>query len=304
MPYSPAFQFYPGDYLGDKNTIPMTTVMHGAYCLLMWFSWENDGLPDDIEELADMAKLSVEEFTPMWSRRIKKCFVWDEKKKVYLHPRHLKEIRKQKSWKKEKSERGKKAAASRWNKTTSGDASAMHVHADAMHSNASLSSSSSPSPRRKKKYILRPLPDDFEITEGMRKWFAEHCPSVEIEAETRQFKDRCIANGTEYKNWEAGWRTQMANAEKWSHKGQKPKGNGYDPRKDIMSPEYEMPPSGLDFTLDADAYFAGPHNDGTEEKYEQMKRNWLTRPKAKNHAHEIEKYEQSARFRERFSQAG
>lgn len=142
MAYSPAFQFYPKDYLGDKNTIPMTTLEHGAYDLLWMHCWNDDGLPDDLEELAGMAKMSVDTFTPIWNARIKRCFKWDERKKKYFHPRLLKEIKKQKSWKKEKSERGKRAAVSRWNKKAKADADAMHVHTDAMYTNASSSSSS------------------------------------------------------------------------------------------------------------------------------------------------------------------
>lgn len=144
MPYSPAFQFYPGDYLGDKNTIPMKTVEHGAYDLLWMHCWQQDGIPDDLEELADMAKLPVEEFTPMWNRRIKKCFVWDEKKKRYFHPRLLKEIKKQKAWKKEKSAIGLKGAESRWGKRTSGDGKGMPRHAEAMPTDASSSLSPFP----------------------------------------------------------------------------------------------------------------------------------------------------------------
>lgn len=141
MAYSPAFQFYPAEYLGDKNTFPMTTVEHGAYCLLMWFCWEEDGLPDDLDELAGMARLTVDQFKPIWDRRLKKCFVFDEKKNLYFHPRLLKEIKKQKAWKKEKSERGKRAAVSRWKQNGSGDAHALPTHADAMpkHASSSLS---------------------------------------------------------------------------------------------------------------------------------------------------------------------
>lgn len=144
MPYSPAFQFYPGEYLGDKNTIPMTTIENGAYCLLMWVSWEQDGLLNDLEELADIARMTVEAFEPIWNRRIKKCFIWDEKKRRFFHPRHLKEIKKQKTWKKEKSAIGLKGAESRWGKRTSGDGKGMPRHAEALPTHASSSSSSSP----------------------------------------------------------------------------------------------------------------------------------------------------------------
>lgn len=151
MAYSPAFQFYPRDYLGDRNTIPMTTEENGAYCLLMWFCWENDGLPDDMEELADDARLPVEKFTPMWNKRIKKCFVWDEKRERYFHPRLLKEIKKQRSWKKKKSDAGKQGAASRWNERSKDDGGVMAVPSSAMAQDASSSSSSSASPSSRKK---------------------------------------------------------------------------------------------------------------------------------------------------------
>lgn len=141
MPHSPAFQFYPADYLGDKNTFPMTTLDHGAYCLLMWFSWEENGLPDDMQELADMAKMPVDDFTTAWDRRIKKCFVWDEKKKRWFHPRLLKEIKKQKAWSKKKSEDGKRGAAKRWNKKSNGDGIPLGDHCGRIAADSSPSSS-------------------------------------------------------------------------------------------------------------------------------------------------------------------
>jgi len=63
---------------------------------------------------------------------------------------------------------------------------------------------------------LTELPEDFGITGSMRAWFAANCPRLDIDFETEQFKDRCRSKGTEYKDWVAGWRTQMKNAEKWS----------------------------------------------------------------------------------------
>ncbi len=142
MPYSPAFQFYPGEYLSDKNTMPMTTEEIGAYDLLMWVCWEEDGLADDMEELADIARMPVEKFTPSWNRRIKKCFRWDDKKKLFFHPRQEKEIKKQKAWRKEKSDAGKAGAAKRWKETSKSDSTAIAPPYDRIATNGS----SSPSP--------------------------------------------------------------------------------------------------------------------------------------------------------------
>jgi uncharacterized protein YdaU (DUF1376 family) len=145
MANSPAFQFYPKDYLGDKNTIPMTTLEHGAYFLLLLHCWEEDGLPGDLGDLADMARLSVEDFTSMWGRRLKKCFVWNDKKNVYENPRLLKEIKKQKAWKKKKSDAGKQGADKRWHQTGNGDGTAMALPSTAMANDSSSSSSLSSS---------------------------------------------------------------------------------------------------------------------------------------------------------------
>lgn len=72
--------------------------------------------------------------------------------------------------------------------------------------------------KKRKTKPLTTIPEDFEITPSMRDWFTAHCPRINIEQETAKFKERCLAKGTEYKDWVAGWRTQMLNAEEWSKK--------------------------------------------------------------------------------------
>ena len=51
--------WYPGDYLRDTQRL--TTEQHGAYTLLLWTYWAEQGpLPDDDEELAMITRLSPE----------------------------------------------------------------------------------------------------------------------------------------------------------------------------------------------------------------------------------------------------
>lgn len=161
MGYSPAFQFYPKDYLGDKNTIPMSTLETGAYLLLIMHCWEEDGLPPDLGDLADMCRLSVEEFTALWDRRLRKCFDWNEKKNVFEHPRLLKEIKKQKSWKKQKSEAGKAGMRNRWKQTTSSDNTVITPLSSVIteHNSSSSFSSSSSSEKNKEAAIAAPTPE-------------------------------------------------------------------------------------------------------------------------------------------------
>jgi uncharacterized protein YdaU (DUF1376 family) len=113
MPIAQSFQFFPSDYQGDPHTIVMTTEENGAYCLLMWVCWELEGLPNDIEELAGYARLPVKRFQSMWEKRIRRCFVYDEKRDQFLHPRFEKIIREIKAFRKQRSEAGKASSRKR-----------------------------------------------------------------------------------------------------------------------------------------------------------------------------------------------
>ena len=53
--------WYVGDYL--KKTSRLSTIQHGAYCLLLMDYWQNGPLPLDDEQLAAVTRLSIEEWT-------------------------------------------------------------------------------------------------------------------------------------------------------------------------------------------------------------------------------------------------
>jgi uncharacterized protein YdaU (DUF1376 family) len=106
---SPAFQMYPKDFLSDPNTLMMSTAEIGAYCLLLFICWDQDGLPDDIEDLAKLARMDVNQFEHAWEKRIARCFQKREDGK-WTHKRLEKERQKQREWR-AKSARGGKAGA-------------------------------------------------------------------------------------------------------------------------------------------------------------------------------------------------
>ena len=56
MNKSPAFQFYPQDFL--VGTAMLSAEETGAYIRLLCYSWENDGLPNDEQLLARLAGCS------------------------------------------------------------------------------------------------------------------------------------------------------------------------------------------------------------------------------------------------------
>ena len=51
---------YVGDYLRD--TMHLSALEHGAYCLLLFYYWSKGGLPDDDKQLANIAHLSTDEW--------------------------------------------------------------------------------------------------------------------------------------------------------------------------------------------------------------------------------------------------
>lgn len=79
-------------------------------------------------------------------------------------------------------------------------------------------------------------------------------------------------------------------------------GNCNDASNDLLSPEYAMPASRVDFCNVADPLLADPET--TFEHYETLKANWTKAGKLTGHEKEIEEYEQhSYKFRQRFAEA-
>jgi uncharacterized protein YdaU (DUF1376 family) len=99
---SPAFQFYPGDFLSDFNVAVLTTQEVGAYLLLMCFCWTEGSLPDDLDELSSVAKMDIEAFSASWDKRLKRCFVQEEGR--WIHPRLNAERVKQQEFSRKMSE--------------------------------------------------------------------------------------------------------------------------------------------------------------------------------------------------------
>lgn len=81
----------------------MTAAEVGAYTLLINYSWSEDGLPADLNDLADLARMDIETFTNSWNKRISKCFEFDEKKNKYFCPQLREQAKKQKEFRIKKS---------------------------------------------------------------------------------------------------------------------------------------------------------------------------------------------------------
>ena len=89
-PKSPAFQFYPGDYLADPKVAAMTTEAEGAYMRLLCYAWIDGGIPSDPAMLAPMCKLAPERFAAIWPM-LARCWTPSEDGTRLTNPRQERE---------------------------------------------------------------------------------------------------------------------------------------------------------------------------------------------------------------------
>jgi len=108
MAKSPAFQFYPGDWLGSTKVDLMTLEEQGAYLRLLCHAWSDDdcSLLNDDDKLSRLSRLGDKWFQGS-SKIIKECFTLKGDRLV--SDRLLQEREKQIEWR-EKSKRGGRAS--------------------------------------------------------------------------------------------------------------------------------------------------------------------------------------------------
>jgi uncharacterized protein YdaU (DUF1376 family) len=137
---SPAFQFYPKDYLSDINVQVMSLSERGAYMNLLCHEWLEGGLPDDDDILSILSGLGKEWFGKS-GEKIRKCFTIKSGK--FINPRLEKERKNQKERKKKRSDAGKKGNETRWGKGSEDIAKGSQCDNNAIAKDRSTTTSSS-----------------------------------------------------------------------------------------------------------------------------------------------------------------
>jgi uncharacterized phage protein (TIGR02220 family) len=131
---SPAFQFYPADFLADENVIMMSNQEVGCYIKLLCFCWREGSIPNDLNKIARLCGEDSSAMAQLW-QAVKPCF--KETGDRLINPRLDKERVKQGEFRKNRQKAGKMGAAKRWSdKALDGTAKDLP-----MAKNASLSSS-------------------------------------------------------------------------------------------------------------------------------------------------------------------
>lgn len=211
MAKSPAFQFYPKQWLGDDNVMLMdwdARAMHMHYMCIAWQQQDVCTLPDDDEILQKWVGNPTD-----WPRLKKQIFrAWKLENGRWIQKALLAEWLKQKEF----SEKRKKAANAKWDKEKA-DAHALHMQC----SSSSFSSSTSdikPTPKpigaNAPKATERGtrIPSDFKVTPAHRQFAAEHNYQDPDEV-IQTFKDYWAARpgaGGRKLDWDATFRVWLS----------------------------------------------------------------------------------------------
>lgn len=107
---SPAFQFYPKDFLTHATQAGMSLAEAGAYIRLLCHCWRNGGIPDEPDRLARMIGATPREMKAVWPT-VRRCFeTHPSDPGMLVQPRLEEESQKQAEFRRRQSD----AATKRW----------------------------------------------------------------------------------------------------------------------------------------------------------------------------------------------
>ena len=164
---SPAFQFYPNDYLSDTNVMLMTAEQEGHYIRLLCICWKDGSIPADWDKLKHFLKLNSVQTEKNSVQIVLNCFseMCSDSTKL-IHKRLEMEREKQEINRKNKSKAGKKSQQIQRDKRVNSVATDVERAVETeLNSSVSISSSissstsverDSPSPRRRVEPDLDP----------------------------------------------------------------------------------------------------------------------------------------------------
>lgn len=122
---SPAFQFYPRDFLSSSKVDQMSMTERGVYITLLSRCWLDNGLPIETKELAGLVRMKPQQFARLWSSgQVGKCFTARDGK--YHNDRLDDERQKQADYRRRQSDKGKASAAGRLNRGATGEQPALN----------------------------------------------------------------------------------------------------------------------------------------------------------------------------------
>lgn len=108
---SPAFQFYPKDFLADGKQAAMSPAEAGIYIRLLAICWLEGSIPDDVVRLAHMVGANTRAMRKLWPA-VRACFA-DAGQGALVQPRLERERLKQEAFRQLQRQKGQASAAAR-----------------------------------------------------------------------------------------------------------------------------------------------------------------------------------------------
>lgn len=129
MKASPAFQFYPRDFLADQLVACMTLQERGAYITLLCHCWTEGSIPDDVARIGVLLGLPYRAALKLWPA-LESCFTKIDGGR--LIQKRLEIVRAEQAAHRElQSDKGRRGAEARWAKehgTGNGTGNAQALH--------------------------------------------------------------------------------------------------------------------------------------------------------------------------------
>ena len=187
MTKRPAFQFYPGDWLGSQRVSLLTLEEEGAYLRLLASCWQHGSIPSDPEKIARLIGKGAS--TTLATTLATMFQPHPLESALLVHDRLERERDKQDAWAEKSREGGRKSAEKRQNLkggSTTVQPPLVGCLPNGSNQKATLllqststntSSNEEVGADRKKSYLL-----DEEFWAEMRR----HYPDIDVEAESRK----------------------------------------------------------------------------------------------------------------------
>lgn len=191
---SPAFQFYPKDFMAGTATMSLQEV--GAYMRLLCYAWDAGSVPNDPKERSRICACSKAQEREIWKKVGTKFSLQND---VFLNERMEEERQKQAEYRRRQSDKGKASAIVRWQPESNHGVTTVTSRLQPEGNSSSSSSSSS-----SKEQI--PASTERSLPVGFAEWWSAY--------------PKKVSKGAALKAWsklkpDQAQRAQMLDALRW-----------------------------------------------------------------------------------------
>ncbi len=189
---SPAFQFYPKDFLSSSKVQRMSLTEIGVYTLLLAHCWLDNGLPSDIDQIAKLVKMTGPRFRKLWEGPLSECFYYRGNRLFNARLEH--EYAEQLKWRAKQTANGKMGGRPRNPEKAVGYSGLTQT--EPRKSSSSPSSSSTKNKEKKEvsddtspivlTFPTNGDPDHWDLRESQVAKWTEAYPGLTVTAECRR----------------------------------------------------------------------------------------------------------------------